>query len=180
MPAEVARERGFSTQNWPRQGFEVKYLREGKTNRWKAAMVRGEGFRGVKAKGAVAYSTARWEGETDADENHAIVFVLIEVDPRLLEARTEIDPALERAIADEVARPRRPDVQVATSRGDYRQHVIRPGAGRPRAGAWRSRAGWGRRRGRPRGRRRTSRGPRGRARRTGGGPRRGRRGARGR
>jgi hypothetical protein len=100
-PAQVARERGFSAQNWPRQGFEVKYVRQGKTNKWVATAEPGEQFRGVTTKGAVGYSTARWESETEADENHAFVFVLIEVDPRLLDPRTKVDPALRRAVAEE-------------------------------------------------------------------------------
>ena len=51
LPAQVARERGFSTQNWPRLGFEIKYIRKGKTNKWVATVEPGDQIRGVTGQG---------------------------------------------------------------------------------------------------------------------------------
>ena len=111
--AHLATKRGFSTQNWPRVGFEVKYIRKGKSNDWSATVQPAEGVQGIKkATGVVGLSTARWEGETVADENHAFVLVLVEADPRL---RAEVGSDSWRTMAKEWRIPCRQDIQVQTS-----------------------------------------------------------------
>ena len=65
-----------------RVSYDVEYTRLGKSNKWSATTKRGRLLRGVKAQGAVGYSTAAWEGETPDDLRHASVAVLLEVDPQ--------------------------------------------------------------------------------------------------
>ena len=62
--------------------YHVEYTRLGKSNRWSAMDQEGCLAKGVKAQGAVGYSTAAWEGETPDDLRHASVAVLLEVDPQ--------------------------------------------------------------------------------------------------
>jgi hypothetical protein len=102
-----------------RQSFHVQYSRQGKTNAWKARTKRVATYRGMKAKGAVGYSTARWEGEKPEDEDFAIVSVLLEVDPGFDEANPFLTPDVwqvmteqARALADEMFKQRHPDAVI--------------------------------------------------------------------
>jgi hypothetical protein len=65
-----------------RQSFTARYYKKGQSNEWRSTIKREEMRRDVQAKGAVAYTTARREGETAADENFAIVGVFLQLDPR--------------------------------------------------------------------------------------------------
>jgi hypothetical protein len=68
---------------WPRVSYSVKYFRSGNTNNWMTTTERGEVLKGVRARGAVGYSTGSWEGENSADTRFAIVWVLLAVNPAL-------------------------------------------------------------------------------------------------
>lgn len=65
-----------------RLSFTVSYTRQKNSNVWRA-VTRSDGImRGVRARGAVGYSTASWRDESEADVNHASVTVFFEIDPR--------------------------------------------------------------------------------------------------
>ena len=100
-----------------RQSFHVTYDRQGKTNVWRATTERGRIFRGLKAQGAISFSTAGWEGENN--EGFATVAVLIEVDPRFADPvfgdPVEAMPDMVRSVrnlADEMFLARYPRAQV--------------------------------------------------------------------
>jgi hypothetical protein len=59
----------------------VTYVRQQNTSTWVATTKPGDFHRGVRARGVVSYSTARYEGERPEDERFAIVTVLVEIDP---------------------------------------------------------------------------------------------------
>ncbi len=65
-----------------RQEVGVTYVRQESTNVWNATTRPGDFHRGVRAKGAVAYATASYEGEKPEDQRFAIVTVLVEIDPK--------------------------------------------------------------------------------------------------
>jgi len=84
-----------------RQSYHVRYHRQNGTHVWRATTNVGEVYRGVKAKGAIGYATATWEGERQEDQNTAAVDVLLEVDSRYGEPGFEIDQKTKRAMVDE-------------------------------------------------------------------------------
>jgi hypothetical protein len=97
----------------------VSYRREDGTNVWKATTQMDELLSGVKAQGAVGYSTAHYEGESLADVKHAHVMVFIAVDPRFDKSHLESFPELRRALfkqaammADEMFRTHHPDAVI--------------------------------------------------------------------
>ena len=57
--------------------FSVAYTRLGTSRQWRATVKRGRVYPGMKARGAVAYTAARWEGEPLEDEKHGIVTVFL-------------------------------------------------------------------------------------------------------
>ncbi|MFI5456787.1 MAG: hypothetical protein ACHRXM_15175 [Isosphaerales bacterium] len=102
-----------------RQSYEVRYIRQGKTNIWRATTRKSDLLRGVKAEGAVGYSTALREGEREDDQMFATVTVLLEVDPQFGDAGFQVDPQVWRemaesagALADEMFRSRHPRARV--------------------------------------------------------------------
>jgi hypothetical protein len=73
----------------------------------------------VRPKGAVSYSTARYEGERSEDEKFAIVHVLVEVDPSLDERTIAANPVIRnhlveqaRSLADRMFRETHPDARI--------------------------------------------------------------------
>jgi hypothetical protein len=88
----------------PRLSFTVTYRRNGTTNNWTATVQRGQWHRDLRAKGAISYSTARWEGETEADQRFANVSVLVEIDPRFDHPSILDSPDLKRMTADQARR----------------------------------------------------------------------------
>ena len=95
-----------------RQEFDVIYIRKPKANRWTATTERrGLLYSGVKAKGAVGYTTARWEGKREGDENHGTVTVLVECDQTMCDSHSRVRPtawpvmtATARQLADRMFR----------------------------------------------------------------------------
>ena len=102
-----------------RQSITVSYYRQGDTNNWSASTKLGERYRGMRAKGAVSYSTGRWEGEQEGDEKHATVRVLLEVAPDLESRVGFMHPGLDRVwadqageMADEMFKARHPHAEI--------------------------------------------------------------------
>ena len=89
--------------------FSVTYVRRGKTNQWDAQIKRGRVYQGVKAKGAVAYSTARRDRESQRDERHGIVAVFWEPHPDCNEATMGAEV---RHFADRMFKERHPDAEI--------------------------------------------------------------------
>lgn len=85
----------------PRLSFTVAYRRNGDPNHWTAAIQRGEFYRGMKAKGAVSYTTAGYAEETPADQGFAMVGVLVNLDPRLNRPDLLDQPDWKRMTADQ-------------------------------------------------------------------------------
>ncbi len=102
-----------------RQEFIITYIRRQKTNKWTATTKRGQLFSGIKAKGAVGYTTGRWEGELEGDENHAIVTVLVECDQTMCDSHSRVRPtawpamtATARELADRMFMTRHQDALI--------------------------------------------------------------------
>jgi hypothetical protein len=87
-----------------RQEFSVTYVRQQNTNIWNATTREGGFHRGVRAKGAVSYTTASYEGEKPEDQRFAIVSVLVEIDPRFDERAFLERPDTRRMLADQARR----------------------------------------------------------------------------
>jgi len=107
------------TQPPVRQSYDVRYVRQGTTNIWRATIRKKSLHKGVKAEGAIAYSTESWEGEQEDAQRFAIVTVLLEVDPRFSDRGFHVDPnawreLAERAgiLADEMFLSRHPRAQI--------------------------------------------------------------------
>src|SRR5262249_36141277 len=84
-----------------RQAYTVRYHREDRSNNWRATTRRGRMLRDVTARGAVAYTSARWEGQTADDENFATVSVLLELDPRCDDRDLIVHPNTWVALGDQ-------------------------------------------------------------------------------
>jgi hypothetical protein len=84
-----------------RQSYRVRYIRQGKANVWRAVTTREGLLRGVKAKGAVGYSTAMWEGGPTDHQGHVIVPVLLEVDPHSCEPDGADGPDHQRGLVEQ-------------------------------------------------------------------------------
>lgn len=102
-----------------RQEYTVRYVRQGRTNQWRATAEPGKLLRDVKAKGAVAYATARRGDETLDDENFALVSVLLELDPRCDDRALTTSPGVWQVLshqagqaADEMFRSHHPDALI--------------------------------------------------------------------
>ncbi len=87
-----------------RQEFNVTYVRQENTNIWNATTREGGFHRGVRAKGAVSYTTAFYEGEKPEDQRFAIVSVLVEIDPRFDDRAFLERPDTRRMLADQARR----------------------------------------------------------------------------
>jgi hypothetical protein len=86
---------------WPRVSYHVKYHRTEGTNTWRATATRGDVERHISAKGAVAYSTARWGEERPEDARFASVWVLLAVNPALDSPGIMNRPDIRRMMADQ-------------------------------------------------------------------------------
>jgi hypothetical protein len=123
IPEEVieSRDQDSNTAQTPglRQEFSITFIRRDKTNEWKATTRRGKLYSGVKAKGAVGYTTARYEVEREGDENSAIVTVLVECDQTMCDSHSRVRPtawpamtATARELADRMFRTRHQDAMI--------------------------------------------------------------------
>lgn len=107
---------------WVRLSCRVTYYREGKTNNWRAKTNLEGLLRGVRVKGAIAWSTALHQGEAPEDAIFAIVTVFLEVDPHFDEQDLEhpgVRQAMAeqaRAMADEEFRSRFPEAIIEHDR----------------------------------------------------------------
>jgi hypothetical protein len=117
LSGEEAIRRGFTTDNWPRQEFAVRYIRKGKTNLWTATLEVGRVVEGAHVSGVMGSSSARWESPSPGDEVIQFVTVLLEYDPRLRDVRA--DPVLWPAMVEEVQRLADRDFQ-----SEHRKAVI--------------------------------------------------------
>lgn len=113
-----------------RQAFTVKYYREGQSNRWRSTVRRGELLRGVRASGAVAYTSARWGAEAAEVENFALVSVLLELDPRFVEESIIGSPDVRQVLddqaaqaADEMFKSHHPDAEIRHENGNVAQEI---------------------------------------------------------
>jgi hypothetical protein len=88
----------------PRLSFTVSCRRKGNTNNWVATTKRGRVLKDLQVKGAVAFSTARWGEESEADPSCALVSVLVELDPRFDDPAFLDHPDLKRITADQARR----------------------------------------------------------------------------
>ncbi len=91
-----------------RKSYMISYNRKDRTNRWRATTACGELYRNTKAKGAVGYSCAHYEGEKPGDEIHGTVAVLLEIGPEFDDSRILNDPNVQRVM--------RAQAQVASDR----------------------------------------------------------------
>jgi hypothetical protein len=94
------REQGTNADESPglRQEFTVRYVRSEKTNQWTASTKRGQLFRGMKAKGAVGYATARYGDRQEGDEDFGIVTVLVECDHSMCDPHSRVRPTAWRGM----------------------------------------------------------------------------------
>lgn len=103
------------------QVFRVQYIREGETNQWKARTTEEQGLKAIDTEGVMGLATARWEGQTEAEENHATINVSVERDPRYFDMSPESEEAriamLEKTnqIADQKFLKRHPDAKIEHS-----------------------------------------------------------------
>ncbi len=106
----------MATENDGRIVFEVKYMQQRGTNRWKAE-IREPSINRIPMTEDATQIIARWEGETAADEKHATILVSVKGD----RGHHELSPALEariamseraREIADLEFRKRHPDAEI--------------------------------------------------------------------
>lgn len=102
-----------------RQEFDVTYIRTKKTNSWTASTKRGKVYRGLRAKGAVGYTTGRWEGDKEGEESQAVVTVFVECDQSTCDAHSRVLPtawramvARARTLADRMFNTRHPDAVI--------------------------------------------------------------------
>jgi hypothetical protein len=102
-----------------RQEFDITYTRTRNANTWTATIKRGELYRGVRAKGAVGYTTGRLEGQKEAEENLGIVTVFLECDQTMCDARSRVRPKAwpemtdrARRLADQMFKSRHPDAVI--------------------------------------------------------------------
>ena len=87
-----------------RQVFSIAYVRQENTNIWNATTRPGGFHRGVRAKGAVSYTTASYEGEKPEEQRFAIVSVLVEIDPKFDERAFLERPDTRSMLADQARR----------------------------------------------------------------------------
>lgn len=93
--------RPVDTPNWSRRAFTITYLRQGPTNHWRASTKARTGLEQVAVTGPVSYSTARWEGQPEGEEQFATVTVVIESDPKLRDPSHVPAPLLLKRMAQE-------------------------------------------------------------------------------
>lgn len=107
-----------------RLSYEVQYARPDDSKVWHATTKKGRIVKGVKATGAVGYTTTGfYNGETPDDQRYAAVLVLLEVDSRLADEESQIPHELSdelaksaEAFADEMFLARHPRARISRSK----------------------------------------------------------------
>lgn len=103
------------------QVFSVEYIRQEKTNQWKAKITEEQKLKAIAIEKVMGLATTQWEGQIEADENYAKIFVSVERDPRYFDMSPELEEAqiamLEKAnqIADKEFLKRHPDANIKHS-----------------------------------------------------------------
>jgi hypothetical protein len=87
-----------------KHGSAERKPRQGNSNTWSAATESGRLLRGVKAKGAVRYTSGTSEGQTTEDQRHATVEVRLAVDPQSSMVGAYDDPGLRLKFAERAQR----------------------------------------------------------------------------
>ena len=100
------------------QVFRVEYIRQRKENQWKVKTTEEIGRKAIDTEAVMELATPRREGETAAEEKHAVVYVSVKRDPRYFDMSPEEQEAqiamLEKAnqIADQEFLKRHPDAKI--------------------------------------------------------------------
>jgi len=75
-----------------RQVFRVEYIRQREKNQWKARTTEEQGLKAIDTED-VMVSVARFEGQTEAEEDHLTIHVFVERDPRYFDMSPELEEA---------------------------------------------------------------------------------------
>jgi hypothetical protein len=84
-----------------RQEFKVTYMRRDRSNNWIARTTLGRLYKGMRAKGAVGYTIGSWESKVNGEENHGIVSVFLEADPRVANSHAPMLSDVSQIMAEE-------------------------------------------------------------------------------
>ena len=105
------------------QVFRVEYIRQRKANQWKVKTTEEIGLKAIDTEAVMGLATPKREGETEAEEKYAIVYVSVKRDPRYFDTSPELEEAqiamLEKAnqMADQIFLKRHPDAKIERSEG---------------------------------------------------------------
>lgn len=100
------------------QVFRVEYIRQRIGNRWKVKTTEEVGLKAIDAEAVMELATPQREGEPEAEEKYAVVYVSVKRDPRYIEMSPELEEVriamLEKAnqMADEEFLKRHPDASL--------------------------------------------------------------------
>lgn len=98
--------------------YIVRYIRQGKTNQWKAKTTIEQGIKTNITEGANGSFTVQWKEQTKEDQKSEEILVIIERDPRYFDMSLELEEAqiamLEKAnqIADKEFLKRHPGSKI--------------------------------------------------------------------
>jgi hypothetical protein len=102
LDAEVVRQKGFRTDNWPCVEFNFRYIRKGKTNAWTAMAELRHLVEGEDGNVRTGYATVLTKWDPTGDKNVADITVWLAYDPRLRDPRDH--PSLWQALREEARR----------------------------------------------------------------------------
>jgi hypothetical protein len=94
----------LASPSWARQAFTITYIRQGPANHWRASTKARTELEPVGFTGPVSYSTARWEGQPEGDEQFATVTVVVECDPKLRESSRVPDQLVVKRMTEEAGK----------------------------------------------------------------------------
>ena len=104
-----------------RQVFCVQYIRQGKTNQWKARTTEEQGVKAIDTEGVMALVTTQWENKIEAKDDRPKIYATVERDPRYFDMSSELEEAqiamLGKAnqMADQDFLKRHPDAKIEHS-----------------------------------------------------------------
>lgn len=111
----------MTIENRKYQEFCVQYIRQGKTNQWKAKTSKLKGIGILQSDGSKGLNTALWGNQSTDDEIHETIPVAVEHDPRDFDLSPELEEAqitmIEKANqkADKIFLERHPDARIEDS-----------------------------------------------------------------